>query len=139
MQKKDFVWEERVRIYDTDAQGIVHYAGYYRFFTDAFEQFARSRFGLNWPLANNKVWFVVVESHAKYHKPLRLGDRIRTHVHATRIGTKALEFSFRIYNGAELSCEGEIVQVAINNRTWKSIALPRSMVTKLREMGAPPG
>ncbi len=134
MPNKDFVWEERVRIYDTDAQGIVHYAGYYRFFTDAFEQFARSKFGLNWPLVNNRVWFVVVESHAKYHRPLRLGDRIRTHVNATRVGKKALEFNFRIYKGAELSCEGKIVQVAIDNKTWKSIALPRNMTLKISKM-----
>ncbi len=134
MPKKDFAWEERVRVYDTDTQGIVHYAGYYRFFTDAFEQFARSKFGLDWPLVNDKVWFVVVESHAKYHKPLRLGDRIRTHVHVAMVGKKALRFDFRIYKGSELSCEGEIVQVAINNRTWKAIALPKDIIKKIQKI-----
>ena len=38
---EDFVFEDTVRIYDTDAQGVVHYAGYYRFFTDAAELHAR--------------------------------------------------------------------------------------------------
>ena len=48
--KRQFTFKESVRIYDTDAQGIVHYAGYYRFFTDALEQFVKERIGGTFPL-----------------------------------------------------------------------------------------
>ena len=128
----DFVWEERVHIYDTDAQGVVHYAGYYRFFTDAFEQFSRSRLDSEFPILNEKVWFVVVESKATYHKPARLGERLRTHVGVELSGKRALRFKFNIYHDGELVCEGSIVQVAINSKRWKSINLPRSLVAKVK-------
>jgi hypothetical protein len=44
----NFVFEDNVRIYDTDAQAIVHYAGYYRFFTDAAERFMRETLGTSY-------------------------------------------------------------------------------------------
>jgi acyl-CoA thioester hydrolase len=132
MASKDFVWGETVRIYDTDTEGIAHYAGYYRFFTDAFEQFAKNRLLLDWPLVNNRVWFVVVESYARYYKPLRLGDRMRTHVNVEIVGKKALAFNFRIYKNAAMVCEGKIVQVAIDRRAWKAVQLPKSIVAKVK-------
>lgn len=135
MPDKSFTWEERVRIYDTDVQGVVHYAGYYRFFTDALEQFARNRFRVNWPLVSDRVWFVVVESHARYHRPLRLWDRIRIHVNARAAGRKALSFSFHIYKHGKLTCEGELVMVAIDRKTWKSMTLPKNIESEVRTLG----
>ena len=131
MQTKEFYWKERVHIYDTDSQGIVHYAGYYRFFTDASEQYAKSRFGLNWPLVNDKVWFVVVDSYARYRMPLRLGDEIRTYVNAATAGSKAIEFAFKIYRNTDMVCEGRIVQVAIDKKAWKAVSLPRSIAARI--------
>jgi acyl-CoA thioester hydrolase len=135
MPVKDFVWEERVRIYDTDTQGVVHYAGYYRFFTDALEQFAKSRLKVNWPLVNGMVWFVVVESHAKYHRPLRLWDMIRVHVVPAVAGRKALSFAFRVYKRSELACEGKLVMIAIDPKAWRSIVLPRNIASKAKKLG----
>ena len=127
----EFVWKDRVRIYDTDAQGIVHYAGYYRFFTDAFEQFSRAELGSDLPVASGRVWFVVVESSARYHKPARLGDILMTHVSAELAGSKAIRFSFRIFRGRELLVDGSIVQVAIDSRRWKAVDLPKATAARI--------
>ena len=133
----DFTWEDRVRIYDTDAQGIVHYSGYYRFFTNSFEQFAKSRLGTEFPIINNRVWLVVVESNAKYYKPARCGDTLRTHVNADVVGKKAIRFTFQIHRGKDVLCDGYVVQVAIDSRKWKSVALPSGIVRRLRELKGP--
>ncbi len=134
MLSNDFVWEEKVRIYDTDAQGIVHYAGYYRFFTDAFEQFSKSKLGSEFPLLNSRIWFVVVESHAKYYKPARLGDKLSTHVNVEIVGKKAMCFNFKIYKGKYTICDGKIVQVAIDSKTWKAVVLPKNIVTRIKKL-----
>ncbi len=133
MKNKMFVWDERVRIYDTDAQGIVHYSGYYRFFTDAFEQFSRSMLSSEFPLISDKVWFVVVESKAAYHKPARLGDKLKTSVEAEILGKKALKFSFKIHKGQSLMCDGYIIQVAVDNKKWKAVEIPKKIVEKIRK------
>ncbi|MEM3839075.1 MAG: thioesterase family protein [Candidatus Micrarchaeaceae archaeon] len=129
--EKEFVYRERVRIYDTDAQGVVHYSGYYRFFTDAFEQFSKAKLMASFPMFNENIWFVVVESNAKYHAPARLGDALSTYVRAELVGKKAIRFSVRICKGGKLLCEGFIVQVAINSKKWKAVPVPEEIAKKL--------
>ncbi|MCL5100840.1 MAG: acyl-CoA thioesterase [Candidatus Marsarchaeota archaeon] len=132
MKNKTFVWNERVRIYDTDAQGVVHYAGYYRFFTDAFEQFSKTFLNSEFPMISEKVWFVVVESRAEYHTPAHLGDILHTYVNAEVLGQKAIRFSFKIHKGRSVVCDGYIVQVAIDSKKWKAVPVPQYIVEKIR-------
>ncbi len=135
MEKKTFLWKEKVRIYDTDAQGVVHYAGYYRFFTDAFEQFSRSVLDSSFPILDGRTWFVVAESNAKYHRPSRLGDELHVHVSAEMPGPKAIKFIFRILVNEILVCEGYIVQVAIDSKKWKAIRVPPHISRKIKKLG----
>ncbi len=127
MQDNSFTWKERVRIYDTDIQGIVHYAGYYRFFTDTMEQFCRKTINISFPMLSDRIWLVVVESKASYHKPARLGNMLSTRLRAEMIGKKAVRFNFRIYSRRELMCEGSIVHVAIDNRKWRAVPVPEAL------------
>ena len=127
----EFIYNETVRIYDTDAQGIVHYAGYYRFFTDALEQFAMQRAGRMFPLPNENIWFVVVESNAKYHKSAHSGDELEVRLNAELLSEKAIRFDFKIYRDGELICDGYIIQVAIDKNLWKSVPIPKEIVDKL--------
>ncbi len=127
----EFVYKETVRIYDTDAQGIVHYAGYYRFFTDALEQFAIHRTGRMFPLLNEDIWFVVVESNAKYYKSAHSGEELDVSLNVTLLSEKTIKFDFKINRKDELICEGYIIQVAIDKNRWKSVPIPKDIVDKL--------
>ena len=128
---EDFVFEDMVRIYDTDAQGVVHYAGYYRFFTDAAENFMRETLGISYPLLDNDTWFVVVESKAQYKKSARLGDNLSVVLRPKKLSRKALRFDFQILRNGELICDGYITQVAINKKGWKAVELPKALLQKI--------
>jgi|OSPMetMinimDraft_2_1075162.scaffolds.fasta_scaffold00252_5 acyl-CoA thioester hydrolase len=132
---KEYIFKDIVRIYDTDAQGIVHYAGYYRFFTDATESFARERLGISYPMLNDEVWFVVVESNAKYRRPAKLGEVLSVHLAPEVLSEKAIKFNFRIFGDSQDSilCEGYITQVAINRKIWKAIPIPSQVLDKIKE------
>ncbi|MGI0100281.1 MAG: acyl-CoA thioesterase [Candidatus Micrarchaeaceae archaeon] len=134
-QAKEFISEERVRIYDTDVQGVVHYAGYYRFFTDAFEQFSRKELGADFPIFSKGIWFVAVESNASYHKPARLGDKLRTHVSVELTGMKTMRLRFRIHKDASVICDGSIVLVSIDSKVWKAVRIPVDLVAKMKKKG----
>ncbi len=130
--KEGFVFTDRVRIYDTDAQGIVHYAGYYRFFTDAAESFMRDTVGVSYPLLDENTWFVVVESEAQYHHSAKLGDELSVMLKPKLISEKVLRFDFEIYTHGELSCNGHITQVSINRQRWRSAKMPLQVIRKLK-------
>jgi acyl-CoA thioester hydrolase len=132
---KEIVFTDRVRIYDTDAQGIVHYAGYYRFFTDAAESFMRDTLGVSYPLLDAKTWFVVVESEAKYYKSAKLGDTLSVMLDPKLLSPKVLRFDFKIFVNGTLSCGGHITQVAIDKQHWRSTQMPKQLQVKIRNLG----
>lgn len=130
----DYVFEDTVRIYDTDAQGVVHYAGYYRFFTDAAENFMRETLGISYPLLDENTWFVVVESKAQYKKSAKLGDRLSIVLKPQKLSRKALRFDFQIIRDGELICDGYITQVSISKKEWKAVDLPKSLLDKIESL-----
>ncbi|MCL4404410.1 MAG: acyl-CoA thioesterase [Candidatus Marsarchaeota archaeon] len=129
---KKIVFTDRVRIYDTDAQGIVHYAGYYRFFTDAAEGFMRDTLGLSYPLLDERTWFVVVESEAKYFKSAKLGEELSVLLEPKLVSDKALRFDFEILVNGSKSCVGHITQVSIDKELWHAVPMPPSVLEKIR-------
>lgn len=129
--EEEIVFTDRVRIYDTDAQGVVHYAGYYRFFTDAAESYMRDTIGVSYPLIDTNTWFVVVESEAKYHKSAKLGDSLSVMLRPSLLSEKVLRFDFEIYAEGSLSCSGHMTQVAINKNRWHSTKIPEQVLKKL--------
>ena len=76
MQTKDHLLEFRVYMEDTDAQGIVYYANYLRFFERGRSEFLES---LGVPMAEAArpdCRLVVYEIRVKFRRPASLGDRI---------------------------------------------------------------
>ncbi|MCL5679994.1 MAG: acyl-CoA thioesterase [Candidatus Marsarchaeota archaeon] len=132
---KEIIFTDRVRIYDTDAQGIVHYAGYYRFFTDAAESFMRDTLGVSYPLLDSKTWFVVVESEAKYYKSAKLGDELSVMLNPKLLSEKVLRFDFEIHVNGVLSCGGHITQVSIDKLRWRAKPMPKNVLEKIRNLG----
>ena len=128
----NFVFEDNVRIYDTDAQGIVHYAGYYRFFTDAAENFMRETLGTSYPMIDDNTWFVVVESKAQYRKSAKLGDLLSVILKPEMVSPKALKFEFEILRGGDRICDGYITQVSIDKKAWKATDIPQNLVDRIK-------
>ncbi|BFH72818.1 thioesterase family protein [Sulfurisphaera javensis] len=131
MSSAEFIFEETVRIYDTDAQGIAHYASYYRFFTNTIEKYMREKAGIPYPNVNDELWFVMVESHATYKKPVKLGDRLTILLSPKALSKKVIRFDFKILKEGQVTTEGYVIQVAINPKVWKSVEIPEDILKKI--------
>ncbi|AWR96982.1 acyl-CoA thioesterase [Acidianus sulfidivorans JP7] len=129
--KIEFIFNETVRIYDTDAQGIAHYASYYRFFTNAIEKLMTEKLGVKYPIVNDELWFVIVESHAVYKKPLKLGDEITIAISPMVLSKKIIKFDISIIKEGEKTTEGYVTQASINPKTWKAVELPDDILNKI--------
>lgn len=125
-----FNFKENVRIYDTDAQGVVHYSGYYRFFTDAMQEFMDSK-GYKFPFVDDKHWFVVLESNAKYINSAKAGDSLNVNLLITQVSNKILKFEFDIKRGSDQICQGYILHICIDSTIWKSTAIPQEFLDSL--------
>lgn len=127
----EFLFKERVRIYDVDAQGVVHYSSYYRFFTDALADWAVKEFGRSLSEIEKDVWFVTVASRAEYHSPAYLDDLLTVKVRGNVISKSAVQFDFEVLRERKRICDGSLVQVAVDRRKWRAVGMPREIVKKL--------
>ncbi len=128
------IYETNVKVYDTDFQGIAHYASYYRFYTNAITYFSTKVFGDSLEsMAYKGIWFVVVESYSKYHMSARLGDRLTVEVTASLINQRAIKYSFRIFRGSDFLTEGFLTMVCIDPKAWKSTNMPDDLIYKFKK------
>ena len=72
-----FSWPLRVYYEDTDAQGVVYYANYFKFMERARTEWIRS-LGVEQDelFTRDRRLFVVVSTEAEFRKPARFNDRL---------------------------------------------------------------
>jgi acyl-CoA thioester hydrolase len=116
MQNEDHKLEFRVYLEDTDAQGIVYYANYLRFFERGRSEILES---LGIPMnrvAQPDSRLVVYEIRVKFRRPVLLGDRIEVLTSMARESAYRLSFRQRIRRKGEDEAlvSGEVDVVSID-------------------------
>lgn len=116
MQTNDHVLEFRVYLEDTDAQGIVYYANYLRFFERGRSEILES---LGIPMnqiARPDCRLVAYEARIKFRRPVVLGDRIEVLTSMHRASEYRLTFRQQIRRRGEDEplVSGEVDVVAID-------------------------
>jgi tol-pal system-associated acyl-CoA thioesterase len=115
MQTKDQVQEFRIYLEDTDAQGIVYYANYLRYFERGRSEFLES---IGIPMnevARPDCRLVVYEIRMKFRRPAVLGDRIEVWTSTQRASDFRITFRQQIRRPGEDDplVSGEVDVVAI--------------------------
>ena len=118
MQTKEHVLEFRIYLEDTDAQGIVYYANYLRYFERGRSEFLES---LGIPMdrvAQPDSRLVVYEIRVKFRRPAFLGDRIEVSTSMLRASEYRLLFRQQIRRRGEDEplVSGEVDVVTIDQK-----------------------
>ncbi len=96
--QKPFEWPIRVYYEDTDAQGVVYYANYFRFTERARTEWLRS-LGVNqerW-LNEERRMFVVVNATADFITPARFNDQLVVTAALGRLTRASFDIEQNIY------------------------------------------
>lgn len=112
----DFEIEIRVRYYETDAQGFVHHANYFKYFELArVEQLLA--LGHDYAeLERDGVILVVNKIACKYHRPCKFGDTLRLQIRTLRARAARIDHEYKLYRGAELLAEAESTLACIDRQ-----------------------
>jgi len=98
-----------MRVYweDTDAGGVVYYAGYLRFMERARSEWLRT-LGIDQAslAGDERLQFAVVEAHIRYHRPARFDDLLTVSVRVTERGGASVVMAQEIRRGAP---DGELL------------------------------
>jgi tol-pal system-associated acyl-CoA thioesterase len=115
MQIKDHVLEFRVYLEDTDAQGIVYYANYLRYFERGRSEFLESLGVSMAEVARPDCRLVVYEVRIKFRRPASLGDKIEVVTSMQRASEYRLTFRQQIRRRGEdealVSGEADVVAI----------------------------
>ena len=95
-----FEWPVRVYYEDTDAQGVVYYANYFRFLERARTEWLRS-LGVDMVemMDEDRRIFVVAEVQARFLAPARLSDQLIVTARLQKLTRVSFDIEQNIYRG----------------------------------------
>ena len=120
--------EYRVYYEDTDAQGVVYYANYLKFFERARTEYLRSLGYEQKNLMDKGIIFVVRKVIVQYLLPANLDELIK--IESKLVGVKKVSFDFlqTIYNSdSEKICEAQVFCGSINIKSKKPMLVPEKL------------
>lgn len=129
METKPFELPVRVYYEDTDAQGVVYYANYFRFMERARTEWLEA-LGIDHVTLMNveKRILVVTEAHAKFLVPARLGDSLTVTASLKNLGRATFEIEQNIYRESsegQLLIQGGVTAAYLDADTMKPKRIPK--------------
>ena len=129
-----FSWPVRVYYEDTDAEGVVYYANYLKFFERARTEWLRARdVDLALLQRQDGVVFVVVEAHVRYVQAARFNDLLRVSAAVERGSAAQMHFAQQIRRADdnELVCTATVRVACVAHATFRPARLPTWVREKL--------
>ncbi len=123
-----FEWLIRVYYEDTDAQGVVYYANYFRYMERARTEWLRS-LGVDQShmLNEERRMFVVTESNAKFLSPARFNDEVVVTARLSGLTRATFDIEQNIYLNSldgKLLISGGVTAAFLNADTMRPMRVP---------------
>ena len=126
-----FEWRVRVYYEDTDAQGVVYYANYFRYMERARTEWLRS-LGVDQVAmhADERRIFVVTETKAKFVLPARFNDMVVVTAELAGLSRATFDIEQNIYRDGqdgELLLRGSVRAACLNADSMRPMRVPVSI------------
>ena len=131
MKTEPFAWLVRVYYEDTDAQGVVYYANYFRFMERARTEWLRA-LGVDQVamMEQERRIFVVTETKAEFIAPARFNDQVVVTARLAGLTRATFDIEQNIYldslDGA-LVLRGSVRAACLNADTLRPTRVPASI------------
>jgi len=128
---KPFEWPVRVYYEDTDAQGVVYYANYFRYMERARTEWLRSLGVDQLHLLNNdRRMFVVTATNAEFVAPAKFNDEIVVTARLASLARATFDIEQNIYLNSlqeTLLLRGGVKAAFLNADTMRPMRVPASI------------
>ena len=125
-----------VRLYDTDAAGILYFGNQFRFAHESFEQFLDSEGIYFKHLFDQETFiFVIVHAQSDYLAPLRVGDKLDVSLAVSHIGKTSFEITYTFSKSDTnlLVGRSKTVHVCLNKASHTKEPLPDTILSILKK------
>lgn len=133
---KPFEWPVRVYYEDTDAQGVVYYANYFRFMERARTEWLRA-LGVDQVAMMNEQRriFVVTETKAEFIVPARFNDQLVVTARLGNLKRATFDIEQNIYLDSldsKLLLRGSVRAAVLNADTLRPTRVPESIIEEMK-------
>lgn len=119
---------------DTDAQGVVYYANYLKFFERARTEYLRAVGYEQMELMGAGIIFVVRGVEMKLHKPARLDDNIIVRTQLVKLGKVSFDFKQIAFVEDITIAEANIKCGSLDPNTFKPSSLPEYLHKGMKKL-----
>jgi acyl-CoA thioester hydrolase len=119
--------ELRIYYEDTDAQGVVFYANYLKYFERGRTEFLRKCGYLQNELLEKNIIFIVNKLDIHYKKPVLLDQLITIESSLLELKKASFCFNQRVAINSEIMCEANVLCGCVDLKTKKPTALPEDL------------
>ena len=125
----------KVRFNECDPLQIVWHGNYLKYFEDAREDFCLQN-GISY-LDMKKQGYAtpIVKSTCEHKLPLQYGDSFTVKTTFHPVAAAKLIFTYKIFKGEKLICEGETIQVFLNENRELVLVNPPFFLDWKKKMG----
>ena len=131
MSERPFEWPIRVYYEDTDLQGVVYYANYFRYMERARTEWLRSLGVEQDKLLNDeRKYFVVVDTYAEFLKPARFNEMLIATASLAELTRATFLIEQNIYRESvdgDLLCRGRVKAAYVDADTQRPLRIPTSI------------
>jgi 1,4-dihydroxy-2-naphthoyl-CoA hydrolase len=125
----EFSREITIRLFDTDASGLIFFGAQFRIAHEVYEEFAAH---LGYPLAavlrEGKLLLPIVHAEADFAAPLAVGDRVTVWVAVARIGEHSFALRYRLEAaGGTEAGRVDLVHAVIDAATRRPVCVPEEL------------
>jgi acyl-CoA thioester hydrolase len=121
-----YEFKERIIYADTDAEGVVYYANYLKFFERGRDEFIRQKGISLKDLKKEKgILFAVDSVEIKYHAPARFDDEITITTDIAETTGVRIIFDQKAYREKELLVSAKISVFALDAKSFKPMRMPK--------------
>ena len=134
------VYSIPVRVYyeDTDAAGIVYYANYLRFMERCRSDWLRKLgYDIGAIAEQFGILLAVRSCSVDYLKPARLSDSLTITASVQTLKRASLTLHQQVVRCGDVLCRGEVTLACLNTLTYKPVALPKPLVSDVKEWKMP--
>lgn len=130
------IQDYNLRVYyeDTDAQGVVYYANYLKFFERARTEFLRDSGYKQMRLMQEGMIFVVRRVDMILHGPARLDDNVKIKTELAKLGKVSFDFKQKAFVNSQLITEASIKCGSLDSKSFKPSALPEYLHSGMKKL-----
>jgi acyl-CoA thioester hydrolase len=124
------------RIYyeDTDAQGVVYYANYLKFFERARTEYLREVGYEQMKLMQEGIIFIVRSLELQLMKPAKLDDTVKVRTELSKLGKVSFDFKQTAYVNDSLITEANIKCGSLDSKTFIPSVLPEYIFNGMKKL-----